>query len=85
MQNKSLLVIEREFFSRVRKKSFIIMSVLGPLLFAAVVIGPAWFASLDDREVRTIAVVDSSKLFIGKIPETDNLKFEYLENTIFQV
>jgi len=81
MQNKSLLVIEREFFSRVRKKSFIIMSVLGPLLFAAVVIGPAWFASLDDREVRTIAVVDSSQLFIGKIPETDYLKFEYLENT----
>ena len=81
MQKKTLLVIEREFLSRVRKKSFIIMSLLGPLLFASVVIGPAWFASLEDREVRVIAVVDSSKLFIGKIPETDYLKFEYLENT----
>ncbi len=81
MQNKSLLIIAREYLTRVKKKSFIIMTILGPVLFAAVIIGPAWFASMEDREVRTIAVVDSSKLFIGKLPETDYLKFDYIENT----
>ncbi|MFO7923338.1 MAG: ABC transporter permease [Bacteroidales bacterium] len=81
MQNKSSLIIAREYLSRVRKKSFIIMTILGPILFAAIVIGPAWFASMEDREVRVIAVVDSSRLFIGKIPETEYLKFEYLQNT----
>lgn len=74
------MIIAREYVTRVRKKSFIIMTLLGPLLFAAVVIGPAWFATMDDREERVIAVIDSSKLFINKIPETDYLKFEYLEN-----
>ncbi len=81
MKSKSSLIISREFFSRIKKKSFIIMTLLGPLLFAALAIGPAWFASMEDREVRFIAVVDSSKLFIGQIPETEYLKFEYLENT----
>ncbi len=57
------------------------MTILGPLLFAAVAIGPAWFASMEDREVRVIAVIDSSKLFINQIPETEYLKFEYLEGT----
>ena len=57
------------------------MTILGPLLFAAVAIGPAWFASMEDTEVRVIAVIDSSKLFINQIPETDYLKFEYLEGT----
>jgi ABC-2 type transport system permease protein len=81
MANKSLLILSREYFTRVRKRSFIIMSVLGPILFAGIVIGPTWFATMEDTEVRTIAVIDSSKLFINQIPETDYLKFEYLENT----
>jgi ABC-2 type transport system permease protein len=80
MQNKISLIISREFFTRIRKKSFIIMTILGPLLFAAVVIGPTWFATMEDREVRVIGVIDSSRLFIGKIPETEYLKFEYLES-----
>jgi ABC-2 type transport system permease protein len=65
--NKSLLIVGREFITRVRKKSFIVMTILGPLLFAAVIIGPAWFATMEDREVRVIAVIDSSRLFIDKI------------------
>ncbi len=81
MQNKSTLIISREYLTRVKKKSFIIMTILGPLLFAAVIIGPAWFATMEDREERVIAVIDSSRLFINKIPETEYLKFEYLENT----
>ena len=81
MQKKSSLIIAREYLSRVKKKSFIIMTLLGPILFAAIIIGPMWFATMEDREVRVIAVVDSSKLFIDKIPETEYLKFEYLENT----
>ncbi|MFW5835327.1 MAG: ABC transporter permease [bacterium] len=81
MQSKSSLIIGREFFSRIKKKSFIIMTLLGPLLFAAIAIGPAWLASVEDNEVRVVAVIDSSKLFINEIPETEYLKFEYLENT----
>ncbi len=80
MQNKTSLIIAREYLSRIRKKSFIVMTILGPILFAAIIVGPAWFATMEDREVRKIAVIDSSRLFINQLPETDYLKFDYLEN-----
>jgi ABC-2 type transport system permease protein len=78
--NKIPIIIAREYIIRVRKKSFIIMSILGPLLFAAMMIIPAWLAQLEETDVKKIAVVDSSHLFMNVIPETEYLKFNYLDN-----
>ncbi|MFC2086622.1 ABC transporter permease [Bacteroidota bacterium] len=75
--NKISLIISREFFTRVRKRSFIVMSILGPLIFAAFLILPAWFANLEDKEEKLIAVVDSSHLFIDRLDETNYIKFDY--------
>jgi ABC-2 type transport system permease protein len=77
--NKILLLIQREYLSRVKKKSFIIMTILGPVLFAAITIAPFWLAQVEDEEMKVIAVVDSSHLFFKSIPETDHLKFTYME------
>ena len=78
--NKIKLIISREYLTRVKKKSFLVMTILGPILFAAMMIVPAWIASREDTEVRTIAVLDSSGIFINRIANTDYIKFEYLEN-----
>ncbi len=79
--NKIFLIIQREFLTRVKKKTFIIMSLIGPLLFASLMVAPTYLATIEDTEVKTIAVIDSSKLFKNKIPDTETLKFKYLENT----
>lgn len=79
--NKIRLIISREYLTRVKKKSFIVMTILGPILFAALFIAPAWIASMEDTEIKTIAVIDSSSVFINKIQDTDYIKFKYLENT----
>lgn len=76
--SKISLIIEREYLSRVRKKSFIIMSILGPILFAAMMVVPAWLASMEDDEVKTIAVIDHTNLYAGQIEDTELLKFEFL-------
>jgi len=86
--NKIFLIIQREYLTRVRKKSFIIMTILGPVLFAAFMVLPAYFASMKDNEVKKIAVIDQTHIFTrmvdGKaesvIPETEYIKFEALEN-----
>ncbi|MFO7940633.1 MAG: ABC transporter permease [Bacteroidales bacterium] len=78
--NKINIIIAREYLSRVKKKSFIVMTVLGPLLFAALMIAPAWIASMEDTEVKTVAVIDSSGLFQKRLPETEYIKFTYLQN-----
>ena len=78
--NKTLLIIRREYLTRIRKRSFIIMSILGPLLFASLMIIPAWMAMSEDQEVKRIAVVDSSHLFHNVIPDTEYLIFDFLQN-----
>jgi ABC-2 type transport system permease protein len=86
--NKIPLIIKREYLSRVRKKSFIIMSILGPLLFATFLIVPAWLSQVEDTGEKIIAVVetneyneprpDSLSFFADKIPDKENIKFEYV-------
>jgi len=76
---KIFLIIEREFMTRVRKKSFIVMTILTPFLFAAMMMVPMIIATMEDKSERNIAVIDDSGLFRNKITETDYLKFTYLE------
>ncbi len=85
--NKILLIIQREYLTRIRKKSFIIMSVLGPFIFAAYILIPMYFATREDTEEKTVVVIDDSKLFTEYsangptfvIPGTRYLKFKVVE------
>jgi len=83
--NKIPIIIAREYITRVRKKSFIIMSILGPVLFAAMMMIPAWLNQVEQTDVKRIAIVDSSHIFKNVIPETEYLKFDYLENVDINV
>jgi ABC-2 type transport system permease protein len=74
--NKLFLIIQREYFSRVKKKSFLIMTILGPLLMAGVMIVPIWLAMRDKTE-HQVFVLDHSGLFIDKMPNTKEIKFTY--------
>jgi ABC-2 type transport system permease protein len=92
--NKTGLIIWREYTTRVRKKSFIIMTIIGPVLFAALIIVPAWMAQMEDTDIKEIAVVesdsngqpvpDSLQFFRDVIPNKDNIKFTYLNNVRLQ-
>ncbi len=89
--NKISLIIKREYITRVRKRSFIIMTIIGPVLFAAFMILPFWLTQLEDSGIKTIGVTEysddlrpvsaESSEFKDVIPENENLKFDYL-NTI---
>lgn len=60
--NKSLLIIKREYMTRVRKKTFILSTILFPLLYLAFIFGTAYIAKKSSKVLR-VAVVDSSGLF----------------------
>lgn len=77
--NKIPLIIRREYMTRVRKKSFIIMTLLTPLLFALLVIVPTLVMTNKDKDFKKIAVIeDGSDLFKDVIPNTDDAEFDYL-------
>ena len=63
--SKTTLIIQREFLTRVKKKSFLIMTILGPLLFALLILAPALLANLED-EAKTVLVVDEPALLLGE-------------------
>lgn len=78
---KIWLITQREYLSRVSKKSFILMTILGPILiglFYAVIIGLAINQKTGEK-VRTIAVVDSSGLFKGKLTNPSKVEFVYYD------
>ena len=56
------LIISREYITRVRKKSFILMSFLGPLLIVGFGLFTAYLSSAE-KEKYEILVVDESHLF----------------------
>lgn len=79
--NKIFIIIAREYITRVRKKSFIIMTLLAPLLLALIFIIPALVMSNEDKDFKKIAVIEEgSDLFKNVITNTKEAEFIYLEN-----
>ena len=67
--------------TRARKKSFIIMTILAPVLMAALIILPTFLMMNQEQDYKKIAVIeDNSDLFRGVIKNTSTLEFEYLDN-----
>ncbi len=63
---KTLLIIQREFLNRVKKKSFIILTVLMPFIMAALVFVPIWLSMIEDDEQKAVAVSDTTGRYIGQ-------------------
>ena len=61
--HKIWLIIKREYLVRVRKKSFIVMTILGPLLMAALIILPIYLAN-ENQEERLIAVNQQERFLL---------------------
>jgi len=69
------LIIEREYMTRVKKKSFIILTFLMPVLLVALVAVPLALSSVKSSDVKTIAVSDSDGLYLKRLENNDQYKF----------
>lgn len=75
--NKVLLIIQREYITRVRKKSFIVMIFVVPLLILAMG-GIITLVNKNSNQLSTLQVVnviDNSNIFAGKLRDVSNIKF----------
>ena len=76
--NKILLIIKREYLSRVKKRSFIIMTIVGPVLMAAMIILPAYIADWSEATEKRVAVLDETGWFFEKFKDNENIRFYYV-------
>src|ERR1051326_7819545 len=77
--NKILLVSKREFLTRVQKKTFLLTTILLPLIifiFYALII----YFSVSSGSTLNIAVADNANVFNGHIDSTDEVHFSFLQN-----
>lgn len=80
--NKIGIIIGREFNERVRKKSFIITTLLTPLLMIGLMVAPMLLTQYTGSEQKCIAVVDDSKLIGQHLQSNDEILFEQTPLTI---
>lgn len=78
--NHLSLIIKREYLTKVKNKSFIIMTFLSPLIMVGLISLVAYLSQLNNDTVRTISVLDESGLFLDQFEDSDNLKFQLLTN-----
>ncbi len=76
------IVTKREYLRRVNKKSFILITLLGPLLFSALVFVPLWLSSIKSSEVYEIAIIDLTGKYAPLFKDTDSFKFFGIEKPV---
>ncbi len=75
MANSLGLVIGREYFERVKRKSFIISTILVPVLMIALMAAPALFMLLGKSEQKTVQVVDNTGALAARLSGNDEITF----------
>lgn len=76
-----LLIIQREYLTRIRKKSFIVMTILGPVLIGLLYAGIIW-AAISSINQKKIQVLDSSGLFHDKFKNSSSYVYEYKKGNL---
>jgi ABC-2 type transport system permease protein len=72
------LIIQREYGTRVRKKSFIILTLLMPLLMVGLTFLPLWLSTLNESGVKNIAVMDNTGIYAPLLKSTETYQFQVM-------
>lgn len=80
--NKIGLIIKREYLRRVSKKSFILLTLLTPFLFAALVFVPLWLSTIKGDEVRNVAIIDTTGKYTQLFENNESFHFVHSDKTL---
>ena len=80
--NKIGLIIKREYLRRVSKKSFILLTLLTPFLFAALVFVPLWLSTIKGDEVRNVAIIDTTGKYASLFENNESFHFIHSDKTL---
>jgi len=74
------LIIKREYLTKVKNKSFIIMTILSPIILMALFAVVAYLSQLNNNKERTISILDESGQISVIFKNTENTKYTMLED-----
>ncbi len=86
MNSPLSIIISREYLERVQRKSFIISTLLTPLLMLGLMMAPALFAILAGPENKTIAVIDRTDAMIARqLDNEGELNFKVVQGELAEL
>lgn len=75
MKSALNIIILREYLERVKRKSFIISTILTPILMLAMMLAPVLFAIFSGPEEKTVAVIDETEVIAPTLQSDGELRF----------
>lgn len=82
--DKLLLIIKREYLAKVRNKSFIVLTVLSPVLIVGMIALIVYLAKVNSDEKRVVAVLDESPFFKYQFENSVELDYIQFENVTLE-
>lgn len=82
--SKVFLIIKREYLSRVKKKSFLILTFLVPTLFIAMYAVIFLIYQSEDKQAKKFFVLDESGIFKNGFQDKSNVNFTYIKGDFEQ-
>ncbi|WP_452601635.1 ABC transporter permease [Pontimicrobium sp. MEBiC06410] len=76
------LIIKREYLTKVKNKSFVIMTFLSPLIMIGLVLLVSYLFQLNNNKVRTISILDESGQVKAFFKDSKKTKYHILDDNI---
>lgn len=80
MASKLGLIIKREYLAKVRNRSFIVMTILSPLLMVGMIVLIAFLAKVNDDETRVVTVLNESSFFQSDFNPSKSISYVHLQD-----
>ena len=79
-RNNTWVILQREYLNRVKKKSFLVMTILMPLLFVALMFAPVLLSNVG-KQSKTYMVVDETGAYAASFNETSKDRYVFVGDT----
>ena len=80
--SKISLIIQREYTTRVMKKSFILLTFLTPILMVGMISLIVYLGTIKDDKIKNIVVVDKSGLYKDVLKNNESYNFQFSDANV---
>ena len=81
--NHTRLIIAREYITKVKNKSFLLMTLLTPALIGGLIFIISFLTSVNNDSLKNITVVDNSGIFENSLSSSETIQFYFLEDLFY--
>ncbi len=80
--NKLWLIVKREYLTRVKKKSFILTTLLAPVAIAVFMVVVGLIFAYQGDEARSVLIIDEAEMLEGKLKDQHNFYFSFSDESL---